>query len=80
MNFLSRFRSWSLVAVGVPMLLAASEQEASAQVLLAQSGTAKTAIGYGLTLLAILLGMVVVLRPSKRKLNEKKKQQPAAKR
>ena len=69
----------SLVAVLGLLVLTALEREASAQtVLLAQSSGAKTAIGYGLVLLCLLLGLLVVLRPSKRKLKEKAKQ-PARK-
>ena len=69
------YKRFPLLAVCLAVVIvAAAEREASAGVvLLAQSGSAKTAIGYALTLLAILLGMVVVLRPNKRKLNEKKK-------
>jgi hypothetical protein len=45
----------------------ALEQSASAQVLLAQSGAAKTAVGWLLVLLALVLGLIVVCRPSRRK-------------
>jgi hypothetical protein len=54
----------------------AGERAASAQVLLAQSGMAKTAIGYVLVFLALLLALLVICRPSGRKLaegDEKKK-------
>ena len=54
----------------------AAEQTASAQVLLAQSGMAKSAIGYVLVFLALILALLVVCRPSSRKLaegDEKKK-------
>jgi hypothetical protein len=44
----------------------AGEQTAQAQVLLAQSGPAKTAVGYVLFFLAIILGLLVVCRPSGR--------------
>ena len=44
----------------------AGEQAAQAQVLLAQSGAAKTAVGYVLFFLAIILGLLVVCRPSGR--------------
>lgn len=45
----------------------AAEQTASAQTVLAQSGTTKTLIGWILVLLAIGLGLLVVCRPSGRK-------------
>lgn len=45
----------------------ASEQTAQAQTLVAQSGVAKTMIGWLLVLLAIGLGILVVCRPSGRK-------------
>ena len=54
----------------------AAEQSASAQSLLAQSGVAKTAIGYVLVFLALILALLVICRPSGRKLaegDEKKK-------
>jgi hypothetical protein len=54
----------------------AAEQTASAQVLLAQSGPAKTAIGYVLVFLALILALLVICRPNSRKLaegDEKKK-------
>ena len=54
----------------------AAEQTASAQMLLAQSGMAKTAIGYVLVFLALILALLVICRPSSRKLaegDEKKK-------
>jgi hypothetical protein len=45
----------------------AGEQMALAQVILAQSGVAKTMIGWLLVFLAIGLGLLVVCRPSGRK-------------
>jgi hypothetical protein len=45
----------------------AAEQSASAQVLLAQSGAAKSILGWLLVLLCLALGLVVVCRPSGRK-------------
>jgi hypothetical protein len=45
----------------------ALEQPASAQLLLAQSGAAKTAVGWLLVVLAIALGLLVVCRPNRRK-------------
>ena len=54
----------------------AGEQTASAQMLLAQSGMAKSAIGYVLVFLALLLALLVIARPNSRKLaegDEKKK-------
>jgi hypothetical protein len=56
------FMAWFALAFWV-----GSGQEASAQVLLAQSGVAKTILGWLLTLLAITLGLLVVCRPSSRK-------------
>ena len=49
----------------------AGEQMASAQVILAQSGVAKTMVGWLLVLLAIGLGILVVCRPSGRRQPEK---------
>ena len=73
MSFRLLAKSWHLcIALALPVWCG-SEQVAQAQVL-AQSGTAKTAIGYVLVILAIALGLIVVLRPSKRKMKEKKKQ------
>jgi len=43
-----------------------SEQSASAQVLLAQTGGGKTAVGWLIVLLCIALGLLVVCRPSGR--------------
>jgi hypothetical protein len=63
------------MCLGLAVWLAV-EQTASAQVLLAQSGMAKTAIGYVLVFLALVLALLVVCRPSSRKLaegDEKKK-------
>lgn len=48
----------------------AAEQPASAQMLLAQSGMVKSLIGYVLVFLALLLALLVVCRPSGRKLPE----------
>jgi hypothetical protein len=45
----------------------AAEQSASSQELLAQSGVAKTMVGWLLVFLAIGLGVLVVCRPSVRK-------------
>lgn len=44
----------------------AGERAAQAQVLLAQTGMAKTAIGYLLFFLAVILGLLVVCRPTGR--------------
>jgi hypothetical protein len=38
--------------------------------ILAQTGVAKTAIGWLLVLLAIVLGLIVVCRPNSRKLSD----------
>jgi hypothetical protein len=53
-------------AIGLAMILAA-ENSASAAELLAQTGTAKTAVGWAIVLLCIGLGLLVVCRPSGRK-------------
>jgi hypothetical protein len=45
----------------------ASAQSASAHVLLAQTGTVKTLIGWAIVLLCIGLGLLVVCRPSARR-------------
>jgi hypothetical protein len=45
----------------------AGEQSASAQALLAQSGVAKTMIGWLLVFLCVGLGLLVVCRPSTRR-------------
>jgi hypothetical protein len=45
----------------------AAERTASAQVVFAQTGTAKTAVGWTLVLLCIALGLIVVCRPNRRK-------------
>ncbi len=42
------------------------EQAAQAQLILAQTGPAKTGVGYGLFFLAVILGLLVVCRPSGR--------------
>jgi hypothetical protein len=49
----------------------AFEQTASAQMLIAQTGTAKTAVGWLIVILCIGLGLLVVLRPSSRKQPDK---------
>ena len=54
----------------------ALDQTASAQVLLAQTGSAKTILGWLLTLLAIALGLIVVCRPSTRKDPDAKERKP----
>jgi hypothetical protein len=59
--------SMSLVAA----IWLATEQSASAQVLLAQSGGAKTGIGWLIVLLGVGLGLIAVCRPSIRKGNKK---------
>jgi hypothetical protein len=63
-------RNSRLWAFGVMSWLAL-EQTASAQTLVAQSGVAKTMIGWLLVLLAIGLGVLVVCRPSGRRPAEK---------
>jgi hypothetical protein len=60
----------------IPALAAAlwlmAEQPASAQVLLAQSGAAKTGIGWLIVLLGVGLGLIAVCRPSVRKGDKRK--------
>jgi hypothetical protein len=71
---------WLLVtAFGLSVWLA-GEQEAAAQVLLAQSGTAKTAIGWALVGAALFFALLVVGLPSFRKLPEGDAKPPPAKR
>ena len=53
----------------------ATEQPAAAQILLAQSGAAKSILGWLLTLLAIALGLIVVCRPSSRRDPDKKEKE-----
>ena len=57
----------SLVAACGFVVWMAAEQTASAAPLLAQSGGAKTAIGWLLVLLCLLLGLLAVCWPTKRK-------------
>ena len=64
MKLRSLVRSLSLVAFGIQAWLL-EPSVASAQ-LLAQSGVTKTLLGYGLAILGILLGLVVVCRPADR--------------
>lgn len=57
--------------IALPALIAgatwlATEQAALAQGLVAQTGAAKTGIGYGLFFLAVILGLLAVCRPSSR--------------
>ena len=52
----------------------------NASLLLAQGGAAKTAIGWVIFLLAFLLGMLVVLRPSGRKIPDAPEPAPPKKR
>jgi hypothetical protein len=56
----------ALMAAFSTNLLLATEQQASAHVLLAQTGTGKTAIGWVIVLLCIGLGLLVVCRPAAR--------------
>jgi hypothetical protein len=62
-------RSLFILALGFWVWLA-GEQEAAAQALLAQSGTAKTAIGWALVGAALFFALLVVGLPSFRKLPE----------
>ena len=59
-------RQFLIALLGLACWLA-TEQMASAQVLLAQSGAAKTIMGWMLSVLAIVLGLLVICRPSSRK-------------
>ena len=56
----------------VAALWVVMEQTASAQVLLAQSGGAKTGIGWLIVLLGVGLGLIAVCRPSVRKGDKRK--------
>jgi hypothetical protein len=69
---LSNIRSVLAAAVGAATLLA-TEEQASAQVVLAQTGGTKTAIGWVIVLLCIFLGLLVVCRPAARNPIELKK-------
>jgi len=66
-------KSQRIVSILTPALWFVSQQTASAQPLLAQTGTSKTAIGWAIVLLCIGLGLLVVCRPSVRNPIEKKK-------
>jgi len=66
-----RFFSFATVFLGTVITWLASAQFAAAQtvndpLLLAQTGTTKTAIGWGIAALCIGLGLLVVCRPSVR--------------
>ena len=58
---------YALLSTLVATLWLATEQTASAQALLAQSGGAKTGIGWLIVLLGIGLGLIAVCRTSIRK-------------
>jgi hypothetical protein len=64
-----RTRTALLALIGLSVWLA-GEQDAAAQVLLAQSGMAKTAIGWVLVGVALFFALLVVGLPSWRKLPE----------
>jgi hypothetical protein len=70
MSDIRRFLRFVLISAVMFAFWLASEQSASAQGLLAQTGMAKTAIGWLLVVLAIGLGFLVVCRPSGRKIPE----------
>lgn len=55
-----------VLAALVGVIWQAGEQAVHAQALLAQTGAAKTAIGYALFLLSVILGLLVICRPSGR--------------
>ncbi|HUE69263.1 MAG TPA: hypothetical protein VMP01_00075 [Pirellulaceae bacterium] len=62
---------WRSLRFALPALIAAAtwletEQAAHAQALVAQTGAAKTGIGYGLFFLAVVLGLLAICRPSSR--------------
>jgi len=67
MNDLRRWIRFVASTALVAALWLATEQTASAQVLLAQSGGAKTGIGWLIVVLGIGLGLIAVCRPSIRK-------------
>lgn len=74
-RFAAPLRLLATASLGCAAWLAA-EQTASAQMLLAQSGMAKSAIGWALVFLALILALLVICRPNGRKLaegDEKKK-------
>jgi hypothetical protein len=71
LSFRQRVRSGlNAMAAGTLWLIMA--QTASAQVLLAQSGGAKTGIGWLIVLLGVGLGLIAVCRPSVRKGDKRK--------
>jgi hypothetical protein len=67
MRHFYRMRRYALSTALVATLCLATEQSASAQVLLAQSGTTKTGIGWLIVLLGVGLGLIAVCRTSVRK-------------
>jgi len=71
MNDIRRFLRPSLMIAAVIAAWLAGEPAASAQEIVAQTGMAKTAIGWVVVLLAIGLGLLVVCRPSGRRIPEK---------
>jgi hypothetical protein len=75
----SLLRTSFLAAWGLVVWLA-GEQEAAAQTLLAQSGAAKTAIGWALVGAALFFALLIVGLPSWRKLPEGDAKPPPAKR
>ena len=74
-NTFTLLRSARTVLVGSALWLV-SEQQASAQMLLAQTGGGKTAIGWAIVLICIGLGLLVVCRPSVRQTPIKRKGKP----
>jgi len=67
MRHFYRMARYAPLSTLVATLWLATEQTASAQVLLAQSGTAKTGIGWLIVLLGVGLGLIAICRPSVRK-------------
>jgi len=65
-------RSSTFIPAVAAALWLMTAQSASAQVLLAQSGGAKTGIGWLIVLLGIGLGLIAICRPSVRKGDKRK--------
>jgi len=70
-----RLRAVCVLLCGLSCWLA-TEQNASAQELLAQTGAAKSILGWLLTLLGVALGLIVVCRPSGRTSPDAKEKKP----
>lgn len=77
MLLLAKLRTPTIASLLSLLLVIAAERPAAAQTLLAQTSMGKMALGWLLTLVAIAIGLLVVLRPNSRSLKEKKQRPPA---